>query len=445
MTSAETGEKRRADVLCIGAGPANLSVGALLRENSQRSCEVLERRADVSWHPGLLWTSSRLQGNPLSDLVTPVSPTSDLSFLCFLKERGRLSRHIVSSQWNGVSRAEFSDYLTWAARRLNVRTGQEVVAVSPTGNAFAVTTGTGDVWEARDLVLGVGAEPHLPAFAAGLSPERVWHAASHTHATTPFEGKRVAVVGGGQSAGELVLRLLSTPSERPTHLVWITGQGGIRPMDTSPFSQEYFYSGCVSEFQRLPAEERKSTVGRQLSTVQGISEEVLGHLYGILYEIDYLNGPKVTYEIFEAAPVSELTESGGALTGLLAGGNQARGTTFNCDVAIFATGYVRRWPKFMEGLERFVVDPANLLVGPEAGRDNGQGRRAGRVFVHGAEQEVGGVGDQTLALTAWRSGRIVNALEGRDVLSLGNDHPVVRHFGVPDAAPHDARNEGNFL
>lgn len=270
---------RSVDVLCIGAGPSNLSVGALLRENSQLSCEILERSSETGWHPGLLWTSSRLQGNPLNDLVTPVSPTNRLSFLCFLKEHGRLSRHIIASRWNGVSRVEFSDYLTWVARSLNVRRGQNVVSVSAGGETFAVVAESGEVWRSRDLVVGVGAEPRLPACVAGLGPERVWHAGRHTQACTSLRGKRVAVIGGGQSAGELVLRLLSTPDERPAHLVWITGQGGLRAMDTSPFGQEYFYSGYASDFRRLGNAERKREVSRQLLTIQGISEEVLGRVH----------------------------------------------------------------------------------------------------------------------------------------------------------------------
>jgi lysine/ornithine N-monooxygenase len=158
--------------------------------------------------------------------------------------------------------------------------------------------------------------------------------------------------------------------------------------------------------------------------------DTLGRLYEILYEIDYLSGSSLSYQIFNAASVVELSECGESVVGQIEGNGRSVGAKFQCDFVVCATGYVRRMPKFLEGLEGFVVDAMNHPTGEEVVlRAEFDEHPAGRIFIHGEQLEMGGVGDQTLALTAWRSARIVNALEARDVISVEPEHPVVRHFG----------------
>src|SRR5262245_29721436 len=102
-------EQRRAlavDVLGIGAGPANLSLAALLAPVDSLSVRLLEQRSAVSWHPGLLLPDAMLQVSFLKDLVTPVLPTSPYSFLSFLVEHKRFYR-FISAGYDRPSRAEF--------------------------------------------------------------------------------------------------------------------------------------------------------------------------------------------------------------------------------------------------------------------------------------------------------------------------------------------------
>lgn len=108
---------RPVDVLGIGAGPANLSLAALLTPVSGPSFRLVEGRSAVSWHPGLLLPGATLQVSFLKDLVTPVLPTSPFSFLSFLVEHKQFYR-FTAAGYDRASRAEFDRYLRWVASRL---------------------------------------------------------------------------------------------------------------------------------------------------------------------------------------------------------------------------------------------------------------------------------------------------------------------------------------
>lgn len=101
-------------VVAIGAGPANLSFAALMRPFPEIETVLFEKKERLSWHSGLMLADSKLQTNALKDLVTPVDPTNNFSFLCYLQENNRLYSGLVSGL-GSIDRIEFEDYLRWAS------------------------------------------------------------------------------------------------------------------------------------------------------------------------------------------------------------------------------------------------------------------------------------------------------------------------------------------
>ena len=90
------------DLIGIGAGPANLSLAALLtiaRERGLTSLGAmfLERNPAVFWHSGQMFPGTLMQTEFYRDLVTPIDPTNRFSFLNFLKLNGRLDQFFCSS------------------------------------------------------------------------------------------------------------------------------------------------------------------------------------------------------------------------------------------------------------------------------------------------------------------------------------------------------------
>ena len=90
------------DIVGVGAGPANLSLAALIMSARERGLtsvksRFFERNPAISWHSGQLFPGTLMQTEFYRDLVTPIDPTSRFSFLNYLKSNGRLDQFLCSS------------------------------------------------------------------------------------------------------------------------------------------------------------------------------------------------------------------------------------------------------------------------------------------------------------------------------------------------------------
>src|SRR5690242_4574435 len=168
------------EVLAIGAGPANLALAVAIEESGVRELSdrtvLLEQYPDVKWQRNLLLPWARSQVSFLKDLVTLRNPRSRFSFLNFLHERGRLDEFVNLSTFNPY-RWELSEYQQWVADSLahvRVRYGARTESVAPRRDAegtivgWTVRLAGGDEMRCRDLVVGIGRDPHVPEVFAGL-------------------------------------------------------------------------------------------------------------------------------------------------------------------------------------------------------------------------------------------------------------------------------------
>ncbi|MBW0508478.1 hypothetical protein O181_048193 [Austropuccinia psidii MF-1] len=168
------------DLLGIGFGPANLAVGAALAEqNWEGKIEeiiglrvgFIEFHPEFRWHPGMMIPGSRMQISYLKDLATLRNPRSPFTFLQYLHSHGRLVSFINRATFN-PTRAEFADYLSWAANQItsnppqlqnsknplnaiHVFYGEQVIGVE------AVKGTTGDIELLRVLsIKNIDGSPH---------------------------------------------------------------------------------------------------------------------------------------------------------------------------------------------------------------------------------------------------------------------------------------------
>ena len=98
----------------VGAGPANLSLAALMQAHTDETIALFDGRPGPSWHPALMQDGVRMQTSWLKDLVSMVDPTHHLSFMNYLITEGRLFA-LMNAQFDFIPRAEYERYLTWAA------------------------------------------------------------------------------------------------------------------------------------------------------------------------------------------------------------------------------------------------------------------------------------------------------------------------------------------
>jgi putative flavoprotein involved in K+ transport len=178
------------DVLVIGGGQAGLAAGYHLRHTGL-SFAILEGAPEVGGSWPHYYDSLRL--------FSPISRSS-LPELAFPGSRDHYP-----------GRDEVVAYLRQYATQfqLPIITNSFVVRVERTAHGFRVITASGTVYQAHTVIAASGAfhRPHLPELAGQDDfSGQVLHAAAYRN-PAPFEGQRVVVVGGGNSAIQIGVEL----------------------------------------------------------------------------------------------------------------------------------------------------------------------------------------------------------------------------------------------
>jgi putative flavoprotein involved in K+ transport len=189
----------RPAAIVVGAGPAGLAAAAELGRRGIPAL-VLERgeRTAARWHEHYrslrLHTVRTLSGLP----GTPIP-----------KSCGR---------W--VSGGDFVSYLERyaAAHKLRIQPGTAVQRIERAGDRWRLATGDGAV-EARTVVVATGYNhtPVLPSWAADKAGLPIIHSSEYRD-PAPYRGRRVLVVGAGNSGTDIALDLARGGARR----VWLS-------------------------------------------------------------------------------------------------------------------------------------------------------------------------------------------------------------------------------
>ena len=182
----------QAEVVVIGAGPYGLAAAAHLREHG------VDTR--VFGEPMSFWRDHMPVGMLLRS-PWPASHIADPQHKLTLDAfREAVARELTAP----VPLHRFAEYGRWFAESAVTDIDpRPVQRIDHDGSRFIVTTGDGELISARRVVVatGIGSHAHLPAVLRGVSDSRITHTNVH-RCFDPFAGRRVAVVGGGQSALE---------------------------------------------------------------------------------------------------------------------------------------------------------------------------------------------------------------------------------------------------
>ncbi|MDV9176784.1 SidA/IucD/PvdA family monooxygenase [Streptomyces sp. W16] len=397
--------------VAVGAGPSNLSLAALSKPHPDIGFQVLERNPAISWHPGMMVRAARLQVAPVKDLVTLVDPGSPFSFNAFLKAKNRLHRALVAHR-SGVSRQEYEQYYDWVAGQIEeIALGEEVREIDFRSGEFRIRTANGASHQARNVVVGVGRAPRVPEYAKPLLGDGVFHSSRYADRRAALAGGDVLVVGGGQSAAEIVLDLLSSPAP-PRSLTWATGRSGLVPLDDSPFANEWYNPAYTGHFFALDADRRAQLLGSQVYSSDGVTEDLLQQIYTRLYEIDYIEPNAPRHRVLPGHRLLGLKPTAGGYRAVLSCPESGTTTDEFRDHVILATGYESSLPEFLGPLtDRLDIGREGPGVQLDyAIRWDGPADR--RIFVQNAARSTHGLADSNLALVSWRSAVILNAMCG---------------------------------
>ncbi|MEV0801071.1 FAD-dependent oxidoreductase [Kribbella sp. NPDC050281] len=285
MTITEPGPQRgtpRYHTIGIGAGPSNLSLAALYQNATTEPLALFDARPGTGWHTPLLYPGVRMQTGWMKDLVSLVDPRHELTFLNYLVTSGRLYA-LINSQFDSLPRIEYERYLAWATERLGVvHFTSRVDSISITDDGFEVSVDGVPAAVSEHLVLGLGTRPVRPAYITELPAERAFiaddlgvrMAALDTAAPT-------AVVGGGQTGLECVLRLLGSGF---TDIRWLGRNQWFRSIDDSPMANELYRPSHIEYLQGLNRGKRREMIDDSRYSGDAITPGGLRALYQANYD-----------------------------------------------------------------------------------------------------------------------------------------------------------------
>ncbi|WP_228979342.1 lysine N(6)-hydroxylase/L-ornithine N(5)-oxygenase family protein [Streptomyces sp. DH12] len=397
----------------IGVGPANLSLASLLHGVPDLPNLFIDRKQSFSWHDGQQMPGSTLQVSMFKDLVSLADPRNPFSFMSYLHDQGRVY-HFLNAQFDDIPRLEFRNYLAWASRRNeNLAFGETVLEVD-FDDVFTVRTDRRTV-TADNVVLGVGSEPWLPEHVRGRLGPTQFHIGQYMDLAQDLAGKRVVVVGGGQSGAEAVLDLISRPAAGlPRRVSWVSRRRNYFPIDDSPFTNDYYMPSYADYFYGLRREARASFNAQHILTSDGISESTLRGIYQGIYVHRFIEDNPDLVGLHPNREVTAVTAGpyGGWQVAARHNDEPDGAELFEADTVIWATGFRPARMDFLAPIaDRLERDGGELRIDEDyAVRWDGPSDR--RIFVQNAARGQRGLADPNLSLNAWRSRRIADSLCG---------------------------------
>lgn len=412
------------DVAGVGFGPSNLALAIALTEHNASGADTvtahfLERQNGFGWHRGMLIDNATMQVSFLKDLATMRNPTSEFSFLNYLHAKDRLVDFINHKNLFPL-RIEFHDYFEWAAAKVDdlVSYGTEVLSVKPVleGDEVVyfdvVARSGGETTElrARNLVLGTGLRPNLPAgITAG---ERIWHNSGLLHRVAELreaDPRRFVVVGAGQSAAE-VAALLHDEFPR-AEVCAVFSRYGYSPADDSSFANRIFDPEAVDQFYAAsePVKERLMRY-HGATNYSAVDLELIDELYRRVYR-EKVQGVERLRLLNVSRPV-EVTDHGTHVRATVESLTTGERTELDADAVVYATGYLPADPTPLLGdlAGSCLRDGAGRLRVERDYRITTDAVVRGGLYLQGGTEHTHGITSSLLSNTAVRVGRFSGPL-----------------------------------
>ncbi|MFC6013761.1 lysine N(6)-hydroxylase/L-ornithine N(5)-oxygenase family protein [Nocardia lasii] len=404
------------DLIGVGFGPSNLALATVVHERNQGAATrvdavFLEAKPQFGWHPGMLLPDSTMQISFAKDLATLRNPRSEFTFFNYLHERGRIV-DFVNLQTFFPSRQEFSDYLNWAAERVDVevRYSTRVVRIDCVGELVEVTCHGPDgvtTVRAKNVVVAPGLVPKLPE---GVTPSaRVFHnhqLLDHLGQVPSRPHGRFAVVGAGQSAGEVIRYLHTQYPEAEVHSV--ISRFGFSPSDDSPYANRVFDPDTVDRWYDAPEPVREQMMsyhrGTNYSAVDG---ELIADLFRREYE-EKVAGHRRQY-VHNATRIEAVTELADGVRLELFDVMDRRRRSLTVDAVVYATGF-----RSFDVTQLVDVVAGQQASGkPPVERDYRlrlpEGQACG-VYLNGGVEDTHGLSSSLLSVVAVRAAEILDSI-----------------------------------
>ncbi|GAB3025311.1 SidA/IucD/PvdA family monooxygenase [Niabella terrae] len=427
--------KKIYDIAGIGIGPFNLGLAALSKPITNLSTIFIDQKQKFDWHGGMMINGATLQVPFLADLVTLADPSSNYSYLNFLRKQNRLLQFGIYEE-SYIARNEYNRYCSWVCSQLdNLLFGycvKDIFYQSQEDHFKLViqefNSGSVDTLLARNIVIGVGAQPFVPDGVAKQVGARVIHSSAYMYNKSCIsKSDQITIVGSGQSAAEIFYDLLNSVDLSSTEINWFTRSDRFYAMEQTKLNYEMTSPEYINFFYKLDAATRSRLLKRQFSLYKGINAELINAIYNQLYQlhIDQIESHITIQPHSELISISPTNHLGNYSLCFLHNALQEK-FDVTADFVILATGYRYSAPDFIKSLAGMVKLDAN---GRYCVNRNYSISNNNRVFVQNAEMHTHGFNTPDLGLGAYRNAVILNTITQKKLYPV-DEHTSFQRFGI---------------
>ncbi|WP_276966043.1 SidA/IucD/PvdA family monooxygenase [Chryseobacterium sp.] len=405
------------NVIGIGIGPFNLGLAALSNPISELKTLFLDQRDGFDWHPGLMIDHVTLQTPFLCDCVSMADPTNPLSLLNYLKETGRLYKFFIREDFF-IPRKEYNRYCQWVIEQLpQCRFSTQVVDITYEDGLYHVTTihtktKETTVFKTERLILGTGTQPHIPSFIP-KDDSRVIHTSSYLYRKEELlsQGKKIAIIGSGQSSAEVFYDLLQNRNEE-TQLGWYSRPDRFFPMEYSKLTLELTSPDYVEYFYNRSESARKTILSKQQAQFKGINYDLINDIYDFIYDLNIDNADP-NLKIIPNSQLNRVDNSNPDFINLeFTQLEQEVPYDQEADYLILGTGYRYHEPAFLQNIQdRIKRDSSGLF---DVNRNYSIDHNGGEIYVLHAEVHTHSYISTDLGMAAYRNSYIINDILGRE-------------------------------
>jgi lysine N6-hydroxylase len=411
----------------IGAGPANLSLAALFASTTDEEIALFDRQPGPAWHNTLLHPGVRMQTSWLKDLVSLVEPRHELTFLNYLVTEGRMFA-LLNAQFDIIPRVEYVRYLSWAAGKLrNISYGVGIDKISFDDDGFVVYSGDEPKARSEHLVIGVGSAPFIPPGLSGLPGDRVFIAdelAPRLDEMSADLDATVAVVGGGQTGIEAVLKLVSLGF---TDIRWFGRRLWFNTIDDSPAANDVYRPAHVEALQRLSLPTRRRVIKSLDPTGQALTPGAMRALYQANYD-RMLELGRFPAMLYPARDVTSAEVSGDDI--VLNCQGVEKHEEYRARYVVVAIGRTNVDVPFDDDLrERVEVNEEGELVVESDFSVRWKGMNGHKIFALNRARMSQGLTDANLTLLPIRAATVLNSMFGREIFKISRDELCPINWG----------------
>lgn len=314
-----------ADICIIGAGSSGVTVAKALKEKGL-AFDIFEKGGDI----GGMWRYENDNGQS--------SCYASLHIDTSRPNLGYSDFPIDPSLPDFLSHAQFLTHLEAYAEKNGIRElvkfDTEVERVEPAGDRWKVTLSRGETRDYAHVIIANGhlSDPRLPAFPGKFDGEAIH--SHHYRTAAPYEGKRVLVVGLGNSAVDIAVDI----SRRARHVTISTRRSAwvmpkylmgvpidqwsaflIRklklPTRAARWLMSYLIRFGVGDQRRFGLPRPAHPMWREHATLSQELLPYIGHGYiGVKPNIAELRGGKVAFEDGTEEPIDAIIYATGYKT-----------------------------------------------------------------------------------------------------------------------------------